>query len=79
MLEARIRWGCRRGMLELDLLLGRVLERHLTQWNVEEKQDFISLLEQADPDLMQWCLSDGPVPAQWMALITTIRACRLAH
>ena len=29
----RIRWHCRRGMLELDLVLARFLERHLANFD----------------------------------------------
>ncbi|HZP89286.1 MAG TPA: succinate dehydrogenase assembly factor 2 [Burkholderiales bacterium] len=47
----RIRWHCRRGLLELDLVLAKFLERWLPALNDEELQAFKRILEQSDNDL----------------------------
>ncbi len=48
----RLRWRCRRGMKELDLLTLGYLERHYPAASAEEQQAFAALLELQDPLLM---------------------------
>jgi antitoxin CptB len=40
----RIRWSCRRGLLELDLVLQRFLNDHYLSLTVEQKKTFTRLL-----------------------------------
>jgi antitoxin CptB len=49
----RVRWHCRRGMLELDLVLQRFLDRHLESLTPEELDGFKALLDREDEDLWQ--------------------------
>jgi len=48
----RLRWQCRRGLLELDLVLERFLERHGDQLQGERLACFKILLDYADTDLL---------------------------
>ena len=48
----RLRWQCRRGVLELDLLLERFLERRSDLLQGERLSSFETLLEYADNDLL---------------------------
>jgi antitoxin CptB len=48
---ARLRWRCRRGMRELDVLLTRYLERSYAASSPAERAAFAQLLELPDPDL----------------------------
>lgn len=48
---ARLRWRCRRGRRELDLLLGRYLSRHYEHAAAAERAGFEALLKRSDPDL----------------------------
>jgi len=48
---SRLRWRCRRGMRELDVLLGRYLERDYAAAGQTERDAFSGLLELPDPDL----------------------------
>lgn len=48
----RIRWRCRRGTLEMDLLLTRFVEKEYPNLSDEEKQYFSELLDYPDTDLM---------------------------
>ena len=50
----RLRWRSRRGMLELDLLLLPFFDEVFAELESDEKQAFIKLLEQDDPDLWDW-------------------------
>ena len=47
----RIRWRCRRGLLENDLVLERFLERHAAGLEGGRLRAFQALLEYSDPDL----------------------------
>jgi antitoxin CptB len=48
----RLRWQCRRGLLELDLLLERFLEKHGARLQGEQLTSFKALLEHTDIDLL---------------------------
>jgi antitoxin CptB len=51
-----LRWRCRRGMKELDVLLTRYLERDYHKVPLPQRQAFESLLEMADPDILDYIL-----------------------
>ncbi len=57
----RVRWHCRRGLLELDLVLSRFLERHWAELTESQKAVFSRLLEYPDNDL--WDLLSGRIQA----------------
>ncbi len=48
----RIRWHCRRGLLELDLLLDRFVTRHLDALDAHQTDVFKELLAYEDNDLL---------------------------
>lgn len=48
----RIRWQCRRGLLELDLVLSAFVERHFDRLDARQVELFKELLEQPDNDLL---------------------------
>ncbi len=48
---SRLRWRCRRGMKELDVVLTAWLDRHYSSASDAEKNEFLALLEMDDPDL----------------------------
>lgn len=52
--KSRLRWRCRRGMKELDVLLTRYLEQAWDDASTSEKEKFEQLLGQADPLLYSW-------------------------
>ena len=47
----RVRWRSRRGLLELDIVLGRFIEAHYEQLDDAEKQAFETLLDMPDNPL----------------------------
>ncbi len=47
----RARWRCRRGLLELDIVLQRFMDKYYTQLNEIELQQFTTLLDLPDNDL----------------------------
>jgi antitoxin CptB len=74
----RLRWRCRRGMKELDVLLARYLDRHFCRAPIGEQEAFRQLLETQDPILHAYCLGSEPPPPQFAALIERITADRPA-
>jgi len=53
----RLRWSCRRGLLENDLLIERFLERHGDQLTKPLVQGLLQLLDLTDYDLMDLLLA----------------------
>ena len=49
--ERRIRWRARRGLLELDIVLGRFIEAHYAQLDAAGRQTFDALLDMPDNPL----------------------------
>ena len=47
----RARWRCRRGLLELDIVLLRFMDKYYTQLNEVELQQFEELLSLPDNEL----------------------------
>lgn len=52
--DSQLVWRCRRGIRELDVLLGRFLERDYHALQADEKLAFQRLLEVQDPVIMDW-------------------------
>lgn len=50
----RLLWACRRGMLELDLLLRPFVEDAYSELDETQKLHFKRLLNCDDPDLFAW-------------------------
>ncbi|MDD1638308.1 MAG: succinate dehydrogenase assembly factor 2 [Methylococcaceae bacterium] len=66
---ARLRWQCRRGTKELDLLLQRYLETRYLPADGEEKALFIKLLELEDDELLAVLMGDLEVEAGELKLL----------
>ncbi|MCU0972456.1 MAG: succinate dehydrogenase assembly factor 2 [Burkholderiales bacterium] len=58
----RLRWHCRRGMLELDLMLHRFVDRRLESLTPDELERFKELLDLQDNEL--WQLLSGRAEIQ---------------
>ncbi len=71
---SRLRWRCRRGMLELDLLLARFLDNHYRELDHAGRSALLRLLDMPDPELMI-CLEGKAEPAdpELSALVRRIR------
>ena len=50
----RVRWRCRRGLLELDIVLGRFIEQRYQTLSHEQRAVFDELLDLPDTEL--WAL-----------------------
>jgi antitoxin CptB len=70
----KLRWRCRRGMKELDILLTRYVDERYGAAPAEEQQAFQSLLETQDPVIYAYCLGQERPPEHLAALIERITA-----
>lgn len=73
-IPAHLRWACRRGMLELDVLLGNFLEEHYLKLSPETQAVFVQLLSNDDQSLYLWLTGKATsTTPEWAALIEKIR------
>ncbi len=73
MIKPRLRWACRRGMLELDVLLAPFVEHGYDALTEPEKHIFERLLACDDPDLFAWFMGHAQSPdPQLQALVQVI-------
>ena len=68
----KLRWRCRRGMKELDVLLTRYVNERLPGTSKAERDLFDELLQAQDPVLYAYCLKSTPPPPRFAALIERI-------
>lgn len=70
----RLRWQCRRGMLELDLLLRDFLDQHYQDLPATQQAAFVRLLGSPDPLLYDWLMGHGaPEDVELRELVTLLR------
>jgi antitoxin CptB len=71
----RIRWRCRRGLLELDIVLGRFVDRHIRGLSRDEVDAFKEVLAYTDNDLWDVISARGeagdPRHARIVAMLRT--------
>lgn len=72
--DSRLRWRCRRGMLELDILLNQFIETSYSQLDKQQKNVFDQLLDYPDQLLFDLFLGHMQSSDNRVAeLIQTIR------
>jgi succinate dehydrogenase flavin-adding protein (antitoxin of CptAB toxin-antitoxin module) len=72
----RIRWKCRRGTLELDLLLTDFVDRHYRSLSRDERDEFIALLERGNDELWTMINTEDELPGEGLAtILERLRAC----
>jgi succinate dehydrogenase / fumarate reductase iron-sulfur subunit/antitoxin CptB len=70
----RIRWRCRRGLLELDLVLERFLEQRFDALDAGERRLFDELLDEPDNDLLDMALGRVEPAPRYRAVVEMLRA-----
>ena len=74
--RSSIRWNCRRGKLELDIMLGRFIDRHLDSLNVVDLADFERFLDLPDEVMLDFLLVRAvPADTSFARLTQLIRDC----
>lgn len=72
--HAKLIWNCRRGMLELDLMLARLVETKLSQFDDSQCVLFERLLACTDPDLYAYLMGqDMPEDEELKQFVSYIR------
>ncbi|MFT5598525.1 MAG: antitoxin CptB [Urechidicola sp.] len=71
---SRLRWLCRRGMKELDVVMTQYLDARYVMASETEKESFKHLLDMQDPDLYALLLGQTTCPDNNIqSLIVTLR------
>lgn len=70
----KLKWQCRRGTLELDIMLQRYLDQCYLQADDQEQQSFLQLLALEDSDLLHYMMGNTvPESAQMAELVSKMR------
>uniref|UniRef100_A0A0Q9YKK0 FAD assembly factor SdhE n=2 Tax=Candidatus Berkiella aquae TaxID=295108 RepID=A0A0Q9YKK0_9GAMM len=76
----KLRWACRRGMLELDLFLVPFFENKYDSLPLAEQGNFEEMLHHTDPELLSWLMGhETPTVANIQTIVTKIREFRLQN
>jgi len=72
--RGRVRWQCRRALLELDLVFTRFLDRHFDRLDDGQLADLDDLLRVEDHEL--WAMVNGSMPVtndRWKEMVELMR------
>ncbi len=75
--RGRVRWQCRRALLELDLVFTRFLAQHFDTLDEAQLVDLDDLLRCDDYDI--WGMVNGSIPCQekrWEGMVALLRETR---
>ena len=71
---SRLRWHCRRGVRELDVLLQRYLDEDYPRASRAERDAFARILELQDPEIFGYLVGrDSPPEASLRDVVARIR------
>jgi len=72
--KAKFNWHCRRGMLELDLILMRFATQCLDTLTKEQLDAFEHLLSHTDPELFSWLMGyEQPMDKELIDIVEFIK------
>jgi len=69
----RIRWQCRRGLLEMDLILQRFLAEDFDSLTPEDLTLFKELLGEVDTVLLAWVMGQEEAPKRYDPVIRRLQ------
>ncbi len=70
----RVRWLCRRGMKELDLVINRFFESDYDSLSEQEQSEFKEFLNLEDPEIFSWIMGrTTPEEESHAAIISKLR------
>ena len=71
---SRLRWRCRRGIKEMDLILQRFLEQSYSSLSPQQQILFAQILDETDLDILDWILGRSePENTEYNVLIEQFR------
>ena len=72
--NSRLRWRCRRGIKEMDIVLQRFLEKKYPHLSPQLQAQFDLILDESDLDIMDWMLGrSSPENVNYNELIKMFR------
>jgi antitoxin CptB len=77
--ERRLQWHCRRGLKELDVILGPFMDEHYRALSPADKALFARLVECEDMDLFNWFMQQDKPADPGLEHIIGLILSRLAH
>ncbi len=73
-IKAKLIWNCRRGMLELDLMLTRFMTKHVDTLTDAQITVVEKLLSASDPELYVWLVGQElPLDQELAEIVAFIR------
>lgn len=76
-LERKIICACRRGMLELDLILNHFLITKYALLDADERNVFLRMLDSSDLDLLNWIMQKKECPdSSYQLILSLLRSVR---
>jgi antitoxin CptB len=73
--QKRLKWQCRRGMLELDIPLNRYVDTAFATGSLEFQASFAKLLALEDPTIHTYLSRQVEPPAEFQEIVHAILAC----
>lgn len=71
--DRKVIYRARRGLKELDYYFDPYVREHFVRADVQEKADFSVLIDQEDPDLLDWFMGVTSPPAEFVAVINRLK------
>jgi antitoxin CptB len=71
--DRKVIYRARRGLKELDYYFDSYVREHFVQADAQEKTDFSTLIDQEDPDLLDWFMNVTPPPSELVSIISRIK------
>jgi len=72
--DRKVIYRARRGLKELDYYFDPYVRQHFLQANAQEKADFSLLIDQEDPDLLDWFMGVTLPPDELVSIISRIKS-----
>ena len=72
-LPGKLRWQCRRGMLELDVILNRFIDLHWQTLDNRLKAELDKLLKCSDQELQKWLCEGREADNEVTNIVSRIR------
>ncbi|HAT2065286.1 TPA: succinate dehydrogenase assembly factor 2 [Legionella pneumophila] len=73
--KSRLLWKCRRGMLELDLVLQKFIANEIDRLTENQLKAFDNLLTHNDPNLYAWLMGYEEPEKELLEIVSFIRNC----
>ncbi len=73
--DRKVIYRARRGLKELDLYFDPYVRKHYLTAPEADKQAFAALIEQEDPDLLDWFMAvSTPEHAEWARMVEKLKS-----